>query len=120
LKNYGDLLLNLRYLNSRLKVTTRQEPHIPAFQSKLSYGYKFDFPLYLSLSFLYNSVSYGDINHRLKIDPYTELELSADYQFLKFLNAGLELKNILNKKNYRWFNYNQKPFDVQLYLKARF
>jgi len=120
LKNYGDLLLNLRYLNSRLKVTTRQEPHTPAFQSKLSYGYKFDFPLYLSLSFLYNSVSYGDINHRLKIDPYTELELSADYQFLKFLNAGLELKNILNKKNYRWFNYNQKPFDVQLYLKARF
>jgi hypothetical protein len=120
LKNYGDLLLNLRYLNSRLKVTTRQEPHTPAFQSKLSYGYKFDFPLYLRLSFLYNSVSSGDINHRLKIDPYTELELSADYQFLKFLNAGLELKNILNKKNYRWFNYNQKPFDVQLYLKARF
>jgi len=120
LKNYGDLLLNLRYLNSRLKVTTRQEPHTPAFQSKLSYGYKFDFPLYLRLSFLYNSVSYGDINHQLKIDPYIDFEFLADYQFLKFLNAGIELKNILNKKNYRWFNYNQKPIDVQLYLKARF
>lgn len=120
LRNYGDLLLNLRYINSRLKLTTRQEPHIPAFQSKLSYGYKFNFPLYLSLSFLYNSISYGDINHKLKIDPYLNFEFLVDYQFLKFLNAGLELKNILNKKNYRWFNYNQKPNDVQLYLKAKF
>ncbi|NPV11460.1 MAG: hypothetical protein HPY57_06695 [Ignavibacteria bacterium] len=120
LNRYGDLLLNLKYINSRLKLTTRQEPHNPAFQSKLSYGYRFAFPLYLRLSFLYNSVSYGDINHQIEIEPYTDIEFSADYQLVKFLNAGIELKNILNKKNYRWFNYQQKPIDFQIYLKARF
>ncbi len=119
LKDYGDLFFNLRYLNSRLKETTRQEPHTPALQTKFSYGYRFNFPLYLRLSFLYNSVSYGDINHKLKIEPYVDLELNADYQLLKFLNGGIELKNIMNKKNYRWFNYNQKPIDFQIYLKAR-
>lgn len=119
MKRYGDLLLNLKYLNSRLKITTRQEPHTPSFQSKLAYTYKFNFPLYLRLSFLYNSISYGDIIHKLKIDPFVDLEFVTDYQVLNFLNIGLELKNLLNKKNYRWFNYNQKPIDVQFYLKAR-
>jgi hypothetical protein len=120
LKNYGDLLFNLRYLNSRLKLTTRQEPHTPTVQAKFSYGYEFNFPLYLRLSFLYNSISYGDINHQLKMDPYIDIQLSADYRLLKFLNAGVELQNILNKKNYRWFNYNQKPIDFKIYLRARF
>lgn len=119
LKNYGDLLVNLKYLNSRLKSTTRDEPHSPQLRSKLSYIYQFNIPLSLRFSFLYNSVSYGDINLLMKIDSYINFELGADYQVMNWLNAGLELNNLLNKINYRWFNYNEKPFDILFYLKTR-
>lgn len=120
LGKYGDLLFNFRYINSRLVSTTREEPHSPHLRSKFSYTYKFKIPLSLSFSFLYNSVSYGDKNRQMKINPYTNLRLALDYQLLNWLNTGIELNNLMNKKNYLWFNYNEKPIDILIYLKTRF
>ncbi len=120
LRRYGELLIHLRYLHSRLKITTRDEPHTPKFQSRVSYGYRFEFPLSLYLSFSYNSLSYGDINLIKRIEPVMNLDLSLDYLISRYWNVGLELNNLLNKKNFKWYNYNQKPFDILLYVKTRF
>lgn len=120
MKKYGDLLMDLKYINSKLKSTTREEPHTPRLQSRLFYTYKFNFPLSLSFNFLYNSVSYGDTNLTMKIDPYLNLGLGFDYQLLRWLNGGIKFNNLMNKKNYRWFNYNEKPIDILIYLKTRF
>ncbi|MCX8056839.1 MAG: hypothetical protein N3F03_04425 [Ignavibacteria bacterium] len=116
---YGNLLFNLRYLNSRLKLTTRQAPHTPKLHSKLTYSYSFEIPLYLRFSFSYNSISYGDINQKTKIDPYYNINLEADYQILSWLNLSVELNNLLNRKNYLWYNYNEKPFDILFNIKTR-
>lgn len=119
-KNLGSFLVNFKYLNSRLDSTTRQEPHVPKFQFKITYGYKFNNPLSLKLSFLYNSISYGDINLMNEIPPFINFDLGVDYEINKWLNAGIEIKNLLNKKNYQWLNYNQKPIEIVLNLKSRF
>lgn len=120
MKKYGDLLFNIRYLNSRLKLTTRQAPHTPKFSSRLIYSYYFDIPLSLRFSFSYNSISYGDVNQTRKIEPYFDVNFGADYEVLRWLIAGVDFNNLLNRKNYVWYDYNQKPFDIQLYLKTRF
>lgn len=118
--NFGNLLFNFKYINSRLTETTRQEPHVPKLQFKFTYGYKFNNPLSLKLSFLYNSVSYGDKNLVNKIAPFINFDLEGNYEINRWLNAGVEIKNLLNKKNYQWLNYNQKPIEILLYLKSRF
>jgi hypothetical protein len=120
LKKYGQLLFDLRYINSRLDSTTRQAPHTPKLQSKVSYIYGFNFPLSLRLSFLYNSVSYGDIDLKREIPSYIRIDFGAEYQLFKFMSAGLELNNLLNnRKNYYWLDYNEKPIDILLFIKAR-
>lgn len=119
-KKYGDYFLNIRYLNSKLKQTTREEPHTPPLYIKTSYVYYFKFPLSLRLSFLYYSNSYGDINRILEVGSYSNLEVGFEYQVWNFMKVGLELKNILNKENFRWYNYNEKPFDILLFIKTRF
>lgn len=98
MKKYGDLLFNIRYLNSRLKLTTRQAPHTPKFSSRLIYSYYFDIPLSLRFSFSYNSISYGDVNQTRKIEPYFDVNFGADYEVLRWLIAGVDFNNLLNRK----------------------
>lgn len=119
LKNYGNILMNIRYLDSRLKQTTKQSPHTPKFYSKLIYSYSLQIPLSLKFSFSYNSISYGDINHTMKINPYIKFDIGAEYNILNWLSAGLDFNNILNRKNYHWFDYFEKPFDILIYLRTR-
>ncbi len=119
-KKYGDYFLNLRYVNSKLKKTTREEPHTPPLYLKTSYIYYFKFPLSLRLSFLYYSNSYGDINRTLEVGTYSNFEFGLEYRIWNFMKVGLELKNILNKDNFRWYNYNEKPIDILLFITTRF
>ncbi len=119
-KNFGNLLFNFKYINSKLTETTRQEPHVPKLQLKFTYGYKFINPLSLKLSFLYNSVSYGDKSLKNEVAPLINFDLEGDYEINRWLNAGVEIKNLLNKKNYQWLNYNKRPIEILLNLKSRF
>ena len=42
-----------------------------------------------------------------------DVNFSADYRFSKRLSVFLELNNILSNKFYRWYNYQERPFDVR-------
>ncbi|MCB9235706.1 MAG: TonB-dependent receptor [Bacteroidia bacterium] len=46
-------------------------------------------------------------------DPQADVNLSVDYRFNKRISLFLELNNILNNTYYRWYNYQQRPFDVK-------
>lgn len=119
-RKFGESFIQMKYLNSKLKQYVKKEPHAPEFQLKFSYKYEFDFPLSLKISFSYNSFSYGDTMNLMKIDSYKLLVLSGEYQFNKMISTGILINNLLNKKNYLWYNYTEKPIDFTIYLLVRF
>ena len=42
-----------------------------------------------------------------------DLNLSAEYRFSKRISIFLELNNLLGNKYFRWYNYQERPFDVK-------
>lgn len=46
-------------------------------------------------------------------DPLANVNLSVDYRFNKRISLFLELNNILNNTYDRWYNYQERPFDVK-------
>ena len=44
---------------------------------------------------------------------FADLNFSADYRFSKRFSVFLEMNNILGYRYYRWYNYQQRPFDIK-------
>lgn len=116
LGSIGDVFAEVKYLGSKIDSNSKIEPFAPRIQVNATYTYKFDFSLLLKLRFLYNSVSYSDINNISQVGDYTDLGLNLEYEIEKYLRIGIEATNILNRRNYRWINYQLKPIDVLFYL----
>lgn len=116
LGSIGDVFAEVKYLESKMDLNSKIEPFAPRIQVNVTYTYKFDFPLSLKLRFLYNSVSYSDTNNISKVGDYLDLGVNLEYEIEKYLRIGIEATNILNRRNYRWINYQLKPIDVLFYL----
>lgn len=84
----------------------------PALNSYLSYGYNFDFGLNTELALNYLTKQYTDISNNNYIDPFVNLALNFTYKISPEFNLTLELNNLLNRKNYRWFEYQEMPLDL--------
>lgn len=87
-------------------------PYHPALNSYLTYGYNFDFGLNSELTLNYLSKQYTDISNNNSVNPFVNLEAKFDYKFTPDFNLTFGLNNLLNRKNYRWFNYQEPPLDV--------
>lgn len=87
-------------------------PYHPALNSYLSYGYNFEFGLNSELTLNYLSTQYTDISDSISINPFVNLALDFTYKISPEFNLTLELDNLLNRKNYRWFKYQEMPRDL--------
>ena len=87
-------------------------PYHPALSSYLSYGYNFNFGLNSELTLDYLSKQYIDISNDNFINPFVNLALDFTYKISPEFNLTLELNNLLNRKNYRWFEYEEMPLDL--------
>jgi hypothetical protein len=113
---FGDVFSEIKYIDSKISKNSKVEPFTPLIQVNAIYTFKFDFSLLLRLRFLYNSISYSDINNVSQIGDYLDLGMNVEYEIGKYLKTGVEISNILNRRNYRWKNYQLEPIDVLFYL----
>ncbi|HAB50779.1 MAG TPA: hypothetical protein DCE80_01140, partial [Ignavibacteriales bacterium] len=58
------------------------------------------------------SKQYIDISNDNFINPFVNLALDFTYKISPEFNLTLELNNLLNRKNYRWFEYEEMPLDL--------
>jgi hypothetical protein len=113
---FGNIYSEVKYIDSKISKNSKVEPFTPLIQVNAIYTYKFDFSLLLRLRFLYNSASYSDINNVSQIGDCLDLGMNVEYEIGKYLKTGVEISNILNRRNYRWKNYQLEPIDVLFYL----
>lgn len=115
-QEFGSLFVDAAFRTSKLTLNSLLEPFSPKFQINSIYFYKFDFSLLLRFRFLYNSSSFADINNGVKVGSMIDFGMDAEYGLNKNFKLGMKVSNLLNRRNYLWFNYELKPFDMLLYL----
>lgn len=97
--------------------------HLPNFESNITAIYKaVDDKLRLRASlFLLNSLPYLDEAQDVQVlTGVTDLSLGASFQFLQNVGIFLDVNNLTNSANTRWYRYPQYRFNVLTGLKARF
>ncbi len=55
----------------------------------------------------------SDILIPIKQGVVADVNLSAEYRFSKRLSLFLELNNLLDNRWQRWYNYQERPFDIK-------
>ncbi len=94
-------------------------PYRPMFDVGINYGYQIFTCLELGTQLQYLGKFYTDIANTNSINSYVDLALFAKYNLLSQLDFTTELNNILNKKNYIYKNYLEKPFDIIVGIEYR-
>ncbi len=91
-------------------------PYHPALNSYLTYGYNFKMGLNSELTLNYQSKQYTDISNSNSLNPFVNLSVNFIYKISPDFNLTAELNNLFNKKNYRWFEYQEPPLDLSFGL----
>ena len=87
-------------------------PYEPLVSSSLTYGYDFDFHLGLKASYNMAIKAYTDLANTTTLEDFHNLSLTLNYELLKGLKLTLDFQNILNRSNFVWKQYQEKPFDI--------
>jgi hypothetical protein len=87
-------------------------PYEPAIYSELIYGYDLDFGLGLKAKLIFAKDIYADIANTNKLDDYMNLSFGASYKIWSNLTVTADFQNILNRSNFVFRGYEEKPFDV--------
>lgn len=87
-------------------------PYQPGVASTLTYGYDFDFGLGIKARYKLAFNVYTDLANTNKLSDYHDLSLSFSYELLKGFKVTADFQNILNKSNFVWRQYQEKPFDI--------
>lgn len=59
------------------------------------------------------SVTSDSLATPIKQGVVADVNLSAEYRFSKRLSVFLELNNLLDNRWQRWYNYQERPFDIK-------
>ncbi|MBN1638222.1 MAG: TonB-dependent receptor, partial [Ignavibacteriales bacterium] len=106
------------YSESELQLTKEDDgnyiPYNPFFWNQTSYGYYFDFGLNARIKSHVSIGTYTDIQNTVKLPMYFNLALEFGYKLSDNFTITLNLENLLNKKNYIYKNYKEKPIDAIL------
>jgi hypothetical protein len=85
------------------------KPNLTAF---VKYGFNIYSGLEVSTNLKYYSKSYADLSNVNSIPSFINLGVDLKLNFFAKLDLTLGAHNILNKKNYVFENYQEKPFDI--------
>lgn len=115
---FGHLFSELK-LNASINNNGQTIPFKPAIKFIANYSYPFSEIITTSIYFTFFGKSYSDLENTKQNDSYTNLALSLSYKFNKKFDFSIMFDNLLNKKNYFWTNYLEKPFDINLIIKYK-
>ena len=91
--------------------------HLPALRVQLSGAYRFADKLTVSLggAFVGKRTMAYDYTYQKSIaeNGFLDLFVQTDYRFSKRFSIFLSAHNLLNSKYYRWYGYQERPFDFK-------
>ena len=108
---YGQTEFNsVKFLNGNII------PYSPQFKVSTIYSFPKISNFLISAELKFYGKSFGDIDNKVSINSFIDLGGKIKYFLFENLSINAEIQNILNKDNYIWNNYKEKPFDLILGL----
>lgn len=92
-------------------------PYSYTLKGEAVYGYNFDFGISSRIRLLYLSKTYTDRANKIEQAPVIDLGIKFEYMLSRDFNITLEFNNLLNRKNYLFRNYDEKPLDIMVGFK---
>lgn len=108
-KFYGEVILQ--------KVSNDSDqnlPYNPNIKTSLGYSYLFPFGFELAAEYKAALGYYSDILNRKEMPAYHNISLTFGYNIVNNLQLKFKLQNLLNRTNYIWNGYQEKPLDFIL------
>ncbi len=104
------------YAGAKINSTTfpggNKLPYSPSFFLNLDYTYSFLFDLDAGINLKYTGSSYSDILNTIENPAFAQVDICLLYKISPEIDALLRFENLLNRKNYIWGIYEQKPVDI--------
>lgn len=94
-------------------------PYSPKLKLNAIYSYKFSDSFTGSLRADYLSGRYADIQNKIKLDDYFNLGVDLNYIFNEQFDFFASFRNLLNTKNYLWYNYQEVPLNFLFGVKYK-
>ncbi|MCX6168535.1 MAG: hypothetical protein NTX65_04290 [Ignavibacteriales bacterium] len=110
-EQYGYIFGNLLYKNASDQFDNII-PYEPELSTSVTYGYNFYFGLGFKIRYAMAFNVYTDITNSNKLDNYNDISLTLNYEIFTGLKLTADFQNILNRTNFVWKQYQEKPFDV--------
>lgn len=86
-------------------------PYSPKLKLNGIYSYNFSNSFNASFRADFLSGRYADIENKIKLDDYFNLGIDLNYIFSEQFDLFASFRNLLNQKNYLWYNYQEVPLD---------
>jgi hypothetical protein len=87
-------------------------PYNPEFVLSGTYGYDINSNFSIKTVLDFASRSYTNIENTTIISNNIEISFQLDYTLVNELKLFLDLNNLINRNNFIWKNYKQKPLDI--------
>ncbi|MEN8193006.1 MAG: TonB-dependent receptor [Bacteroidota bacterium] len=106
-KFFADIELQNVKASSGKRIT-----YTPSFTTDISYTYRFVHNLLGRLKLSYFNGIYADMANTIQLPNYFNLSFYLRYNLLEELALTATIDNLINKHNYIYKNYREKPFDI--------
>lgn len=115
---YGSLYGNVEFQQFTMNDDNRL-PYEPLVSSSIEYKYVTGIKVGFGAKYRTMIDFFADVSNNSKVSSYHHLSLNAFYEIFQDAEIILELENILNKDNYLWKNYLEKPFEIIIGFKYK-
>jgi hypothetical protein len=106
----ADMKVNLTSQDS----TDKELTYVPLIQFSANYHHYFtkDFGIIFGLNYV--GERFADLENKVKLEDYFDINVRAEYYFLENLGAFVNLENIFNQEIYIWNGYKQRGIFAKL------
>jgi len=108
---YGYFYGNIKLQDSKFR-NEKHVPYSPLISSNLIYGFNILSSLKLKIGLEYYSKAYINSANTTEIPDNINGNAEVEYELTKNLSVYVKFENLLNRNNYLYFGYKEKPFDV--------
>lgn len=115
----------LGYLSGELKYQNIKDgndnyiPYRPEYIAAVSYGYDFASGIGIKLKYLFAQNIYADRLNTRPVGSYHNLAAGISYRLLNNLSLSADFQNIMNRSNFVFDGYQEKPLDFVLGVEYR-
>jgi hypothetical protein len=115
---FGNLIVEAEYRQAKDDLKN-YIPYEPELSASLAYLYNFPFGLESKIKYNLMYDIYTNTANSNMLQNYHDISIFFGYELFKAIKITADFQNIMNRSNFVWKLYQEKPFDILFGLEYR-